>query len=355
MRHAMEGRRLGTLVRMAIPFCKAAQKQCPRTGPGHPFEYNDWQIAVLIFTAVLKRRKSKSSQYQYLTQHAHEVKKRLGLRSWPVRSTYFERYRRAWQLFEAAITILGRRLCHTWVDARVVVVDKSLMHAKGPKRHRRTGRRARRRRGTDDEADWGRSTYHGWVYGYSFEVVVTAPAHGPVVPVLASVNTASASEHRSFGPKIARLPSNTRYVLADAGYDNNRYGEQIEYNGTRRTGRRFVCPSIRRPNDPPSDDDAYLKERHRDRRVSRARRHARKQFFRSAFGRRLSRRRRKTVEPFNEWFKNLFDLHDHVWHRGLRNNATQILAAIYAYQILVLYNRRFATADGEIQWILDGL
>ena len=58
---------------------------------------------MLIFTAVLKRRKSKSSQYQYLTQHAHEVKKRLGLRCWPVRSTYFERYRRAWQLFDAAI------------------------------------------------------------------------------------------------------------------------------------------------------------------------------------------------------------------------------------------------------------
>lgn len=309
---------------------------------------------MLIFTAVLKRRKSKSSQYQYLTQHAHEVKKRLGLRSWPVRSTYFERYRRAWQLFEAAIAILGRRLCHTWVDARVVVVEKSLMHAKGPKRHRRTGRRRRRRRGTDDEADWGRSTYHGWVYGYSFEVVVTAPTHGPVVPLLASVNTASASEHRSFGPKIAQLPTATRYVLADAGYDNNRYGEQIEYNGTRRTGRRFVCPSIRRPHDPPSEE-TYLKERRSDRRVSRMRRHARKQFFRSLFGRRLSQRRRKTVEPFNEWFKNLFDLHDHVWHRGLHNNATQILAAIYAYQILVLYNRRFATADGEIQWILDGL
>ncbi|VAX40563.1 hypothetical protein MNBD_PLANCTO03-378 [hydrothermal vent metagenome] len=84
MRHAMEGRRLGTLVRMATPICKAAQKYCPRTGPGHPFEYSDWQIAVLIFTAVLKRRKSKSSQYQYLTQHAHEMKKRLGLKFWPM-------------------------------------------------------------------------------------------------------------------------------------------------------------------------------------------------------------------------------------------------------------------------------
>ena len=128
----------------------------------------------------------------------------------------------------------------------------------------------------------------------------------------------------------------------------------IEYDGTHRTGRRFVCPPVPRPNDPPSEG-ACRRDRHRDRRVPRERRDARKRFFRSAYGRRLSKRRSKTVEPFIEWFKNLFDLHDHAWHRGLLNNATQILAAIYAYQVLVWYNHRFATADGEVQWLIDGL
>lgn len=357
MRHAMEGGRLAALVRMAIPICKAAQKQRPRSGPGHPPEYSDWQIAVLIFIAVVKRRKSKSSQYRYLAQHASEIKKQLGLKSWPVRSTYFERYKRAWQLFEVAITITGRRLCRKGADARTIAVDKSLMRAKGPELHRHTGRRKgrqRRQRGVDYDAGWGYSAHHGWVYGYSFEVVVTAPKHGPVVPLLASVGTASASEHRTFEPKISRLPAETRYVLADAGYDNNRYGELIEYDGKRRTGRRFLCPFVPRPNDP-SSDDAYRQERHVGRRLSRERRHARKKFFSSDFGQRLSRRRSQTVEPFNQWFKNLFELHDRAWHRGLPNNATQILAAIYAYQILLLYNRRFETGEGELQWILDGL
>jgi hypothetical protein len=32
------------------------------------------------------------------------------------------------------------------------------------------------------------------------------------------------------------------------------------------------------------------------------------------------------VEPFNEWFKSLFELDDRVWHRGLENNQTQLLA-----------------------------
>jgi Transposase DDE domain len=361
MCHVMEDRRLARLARMAISVCKAAQDRCPRRGPGHPQDYSDWQMAVLILIAVLNRRKSKSAQYRYLKQHANEMKRWLGLRSWPARSTYFERYLRAWRLFEAAIEIMGRRMCRTWANARTVAVDKSLVRAKGPEQHKRTGRRRerqrkprRRERGSDPEANWGYSTHHGWIYGYSFEVVVCAPRNGPVVPLLASVNVASTSEHRSFTPKIDRLPKATRDVLADAGYDNNRYGEQIEYDGARRTGRRFICPSVPRPNDPLSDE-AYAPEKHRDRCVSRERRLKRKRFFRSRLGRSLFKRRRKTVEPFIEWLKNLFDLHDRVWHRGLNNNATQILAAIFAYQILAQYNRRFATNEGEIQWLLDGL
>lgn len=46
-----------------------------------------------------------------------------------------------------------------------------------------------------------------------------------------------------------------------------------------------------------------------------------------------------TVEPFNERFKTLFEFHDRVWHRGLDNNRTQILAALFTYQLLLAYNR----------------
>jgi protein-disulfide isomerase len=47
-RRAREDTRISTLVWMALPVCRAAQRQCPRTGPGKPPDYPDWQMAVLI-------------------------------------------------------------------------------------------------------------------------------------------------------------------------------------------------------------------------------------------------------------------------------------------------------------------
>ena len=66
-------------------------------------------------------------------------------------------------------------------------------------------------------------------------------------------------------------------------------------------------------------------------------------------------RRGQTVEPFNDWFKGLFELDQQVWHRGLDNNRTQMLAAIFAYQLLVRYNYRRGNENGQVKWITDCL
>ena len=39
---------LDALIQRAIPLCQAAERQCPRTGPGRPPEIQDWVMAVLI-------------------------------------------------------------------------------------------------------------------------------------------------------------------------------------------------------------------------------------------------------------------------------------------------------------------
>jgi hypothetical protein len=41
----------------------------------------------------------------------------------------------------------------------------------------------------------------------------------------------------------------------------------------------------------------------------------------------------------------VFEL-EHVWHRGLDNNRTQVLAAIFAYQVLLRYNHRHGNSTG---------
>lgn len=348
---AREGACLEALVRLAIPLCVAAEHQCPRTGPGRKPEFPDWMIAVLIMVAVLTKRKTKSSQYRYLFSHRRELLAWLARKEFPARSTYFDRYRRAHQVFAVAIRLQGEAALREGVaDANTVSADKSLMAARGAVHHK--GRRPPR--GCDRDAAWGYSEHNGWVYGYSYEVVVTATKGSPVFPLLASVDAANRHEATSFGGKIPQLPGDVQNVLADAGYDKNEYGEGIEYDAHgRRTGRHFICPPVRRC--VRQKHPAGTSRRSHSRQLAYERRQRRIRFYNSRRGRRLHKRRSQTVEPFNEWFKSLFELDQRVWHRGLDNNRTHVLAAIFAYQLLVRWNQRCGHQNGQVKWLLDTL
>ena len=348
---AMEGTCLAALVRMAIPLCRAAERECPRIGPGSPPYYPVWKMAVFIVVAVAKRRKSKSAQYRFLHQHRAELMEWLDLKEFPARSTFFARYRQAHRLFKEAIRLQGQKAIQEGVaNPRTVAVDKSLVPARGPQWNQKD-RQANRipKRGIDRDARWGHSQHDGWIYGYSYEVVVTATEGSTVFPLQASADTASASEHATFGDKIKHLPKQTKDVTADRGYDNVNFADAIERDrGGRRTGRRFACPPARRGRTPRNS-------KKRSREPVDPRRRRRLKFCRSRAGKRLMAQRSKTVEPFNQWFKNLFDLDDRVWHRGLGNNQTQLLAAVFCYQLLVRYNRQRGRVNGEVRWILDSL
>jgi hypothetical protein len=137
-RPAKDGRHLDDLVQMAIPLCKAAQAACVRRGPGRPPDYEEWQIAMLIFVAILHRRKSKSSQWNFISQHCSWLLGLLKLPRLPTRSTYFKRYQQAWWLYEKAMELQGKKAMQEQVScARVIAADKSLIAARGPKWHKR--------------------------------------------------------------------------------------------------------------------------------------------------------------------------------------------------------------------------
>jgi hypothetical protein len=343
---------LHELIEIAIPVCQKAERLCPRRGPGRRPEIPDWAMAVLIIVAVLQRKTSKTSQYQYLKGQQEEWIAKLGLPRFPARSTYFDRYRRAWQLLQKAIELEGRlAILRGWANPDTIAVDKSLVAALGPPWHQRRGKR-RRVRGADPDAGWGKNNHDGWVYGYGYEVVVSAT--GTVWPLLASVDPANRNENLTFRQKIRWLPRRTRHVLADRGYDADDTCEAIEWNedGTR-TGRRFVCPLIARTNARRTPRQTWRRTQVRLQR--RDHRWARHRFYQSPRGRALYARRRQTVEPFNSWLKELFDLKQRVWHRGLANNRTQLLAAVFAFQLLLHLNRRHQIKNGRVKWILDVL
>jgi len=354
----MEGTCLATLVRMALPLCRAAEGQCPRTGPGRPPEFAEGTMAVLIMITVLKKKKTKSGQYRFLWEHRRELMSWLDLTTFPSRTTYFDRYRRAHRLFEVAIRLQGQKAVAEGVaDLRTVAVDKSLVSARGPlwhKKDRTAGRIPKGLRGVDRDSTWGYSEHHGWVQGYSYETVVTATKGSTVFPLLASADVASTSECTSFASKIDPLPEATENVLADSGYDKNEFGERIEYDSQeRRTGRRFLCPPNPRKTRPRGR--SFRRKLASGSSASRSPRQKRIAFYRSRRGQQLYARRGQTVEPFNDWFKTLFELEERVWHRGLDNNRTQLLAALFGYQLLVRYNHRLGHENGQIKWILDQL
>lgn len=355
MERAKEGTALVALVKLAIPLCQQAERACPRTGPGRKPAIPDWVMAVLIMVAVLKQRKSKSAQYRYLRTQRSRLLKQLRADRFPSRSTYFDRYRRAWHLYEHAIRLAGNRAVREGLaDVKSVAVDQSVIRTRGPRWNKRQLARGRLPRGADREATWTYSKYHRWVLGYSYEVLVSAGKRGPVWPLLASAGPASWQPAKTFPDKIAHLPKATRHVLGDAGYDSNEHAEAIEWDvHGQPTGRHFLCPQIyrrgehRRPSVPRIEKGV--------RRIRRKRRDQRRRYFQQPHAQRLYRRRNQTVEPFNDWLKSHFDLHDRVWHRGLDNNRTQLLAAVFSYQLLLLYNHRRGYRNGQVQWILDAL
>lgn len=334
---------LQDLVRLAVPICRQAAAGCPKR-PGRPPQVPDWLLAVLLMVAVLQRKKTKSAQYRFLCAHRAPLTRWLGSDRFPGRSTYFERYRRAHHLFREAIRLQGRQAVRDGLaDPEIVAVDKSLLAGLGPDWHKRQRDRGDRPAGVDVETTWGYSEHHGWVQGYSYEVVVTATAGGVVWPLLASVDTASVSEMATFAEKIPDLPPQTHYVDADSAYDGDSHQQAIEQDAQGRpTGRRFLCPE--NPRNGTGQRPGAAAERRRQRRA----------FLHSRRGRQIYRRRAQTVEPFHEHLARVFEL-EQAWHRGLDNNRTQVLAAVFAYQVLLRYNHRQGRHNAQIKDVVDRL
>src|ERR1700680_1226260 len=108
-KRATAGTCLASLVRMGVPLCQQAERECPRTGPGCKPQIPDWVMAVLIMVAVLKQKKTKSAQYRFVREHRRELAEWLGTTKFPARSTYFDRYCRAHTLFRHAIRVQGEK------------------------------------------------------------------------------------------------------------------------------------------------------------------------------------------------------------------------------------------------------
>ncbi len=181
------------------------QEQKAGVHRGHPFDY-ETKVLILFFTIMLFRRITFfKAHHRWLKQHPDEAMW-LGFQQIPVRTTLSRRYKDLYPILQAFIAYLGR-----WAeglspvfDSQVLIEDASLFKAQGPVWHQsdRTANHVPEKlRHLDREASWGKSAYHGWVYGHALHLSCNRAGF----PKLVQVETASLDESRVVDQKKEAL------------------------------------------------------------------------------------------------------------------------------------------------------
>ena len=227
----------------------------------------------------------------------------------PCRRTFERRLGKALpETLPEQIGCLGRHLVallKPWESCgRAVALDSTVLRAKGGEWHKKD-----REAGVvphssiDTEAHWGKSGWHGWVYGWKLHLAVTVAAVW--IPLAARLTPANAADNRVAPFLIEELPQEARFVLGDTHYDAEDLREACLRDG------RFLVTTKRGPYP------------HLDRGVG----------VRRIFHELRSR----AIENFNGQFKSIFDAHAQVPTKGLLATARFALGAVLVYQLALLH------------------
>jgi hypothetical protein len=202
-----------------------------------------------------------------------------------------------------------------------------MFKAQGPlwhKKDRKKGIVPKNLRNVDTDSEWGYSKYRGWVQGYALHLLCSATPGFVPVPLDADAATANVSENRIFEPMIDHLHDDTKYIVADSGYDDGKLTEKCEFRkNDKYITRRLIVP-MEKCKHTASKRLPYIC------------------FFKSE------------VEPMFDILKSLFSL-EPVWMKGKRNVQPLLLLSVFAYQLLLLFNFVNGRPVSHVKYIIDGV
>jgi hypothetical protein len=316
-----------TLIDMV--WIDAEAGQVKRGGPKFYSEKTMFKVHVV---SLLKQLWAHRSLWRYLSS-VPLVASACGLVRIPDRRTLDRRLVEIAPQAESQIQALGLVLSLEAVtDARVAASDGSAFATPGPVWHKKdkaAGVIPEGLRGLDTEADWIQSTYHGWVYGYKAHVTLsTAPT--TVRAVLSARVTGSTCESHVLQGQLDDLPPLVETLLLDAGYDD---GELLADCQQRKIE---VLVPLSKPI------GASTSQARRDRAA----------YLASTEGKARYRQRGCSIEPFFATLKDFFHL-DPLPRQGKTNVSVFILLALYAWNLIVLFNFIHHSPLGAVKPVLD--
>ena len=302
------GSRLVLLLRLVDRLPMPAPE---RRGRGRPPCYSDRLFLKALVVMIVRHLHRPGELVAVLDEPTPDMRELRALLSEdgrvPCRRTWERRLGRVPETLPAQISCMGQCLVEhlqPWADCgRAVAIDSTVLHARGGVwhvKHRAAGLIPHT--SIDTEANWTKSGWHGWVYGWKLHLVSTVA--GVWIPLAAELTPANAADNDLAPSLLTGLPAEVRFVLGDRHYNAPNARAVCA-----RDDRLLVASQYGAY--PHTGDGVEV------RRVFHT--------LRSA-----------NLETFNELFKGIFDVHGSVPTKGLRATRRFALGAVFTYQLALL-------------------
>ena len=300
---------LVSLVRLIdrIPMLPA-----PRPRRGRPPTYSERLLLKALIIMISRRLYTAWALLTFLEQPDGIARQLRDLLTELGRFPSRRPWERRWQALPSSLPgMIGRfgrclvSILHPWdQQGRGVAVDSTALRACGGvwhKKHREQG--IVPHTSIDPEAAWSKSGWHGWWYGWKLHLAVTVGRLW--IPLAAELTAANRADNDIAPMLFPELPLEVRYVLGDQHYNTPELRADCAlHNRELVATRRGVYPHT----------DGGLEVR-----------------------RLFHRLRSQAIEPFNGWFKNLFEWGGQMPVKGLRHCQLVALGALFLYQLVLLY------------------
>jgi hypothetical protein len=303
------GSRLVLLLRLIDRIPMPAPPGCrPR---GRPQQYSDRLFLKALVVMIVRHLHRPGELLAVLDEPTPEMLQVRALLSetgrWPCRRTWERRLARLPETLPAQIGCLGSCLIQQlrpWADCgRAVAIDSTVLHARGGVWHvKHRARGIIPHTSIDIEANWTKSGWHGWVYGWKLHLVSTVASVW--IPLAAELTPANVADNEVAPSLLADLPDEVHFVLGDLHYNAPNVRDVCE-----QADRLLITPHYGRS--PHTDDGVEV------RRV-------------------FHKLRSANLETFNELFKGIFDAHGSVPTKGLQATRRFALGALFTYQLMLL-------------------
>jgi len=223
-------------------FERFMQQSTVHAHRGHPLVY--LHKALIVFFIVMQHRHifRFKAQRRWLDQHP-DLRLQMRLDDVPHRTTLSRRYKALYPVLQDFSAFLGQYAdeLDPMLNGQHLYEDKSLFKAQGPVWHqsdRQAGRVPEKLRHLDTDASWGKSGYHGWVYGYGLHLTCNRAGF----PKLVQVETATVSQSQVIDEQADRILHD---VTPDTLTADNSYTQATRIRQWAQQGVALLTPALK--------------------------------------------------------------------------------------------------------------